>query len=168
MKLLYGHEMDYLSKNKEAWDKRTKVHIESEFYDVTSFKNGKCSLNPIELKQVGDVRGKSLLHLQCHFGQDTLSWARLGAAVTGVDLSSDAIKQAKLLNKSLGLTAVFIESDVVQFGHENTQQFDIVFVTWSHSISEVISALIIMGFILCAITSFVMGLMYGHTFDNVF
>jgi membrane protein involved in colicin uptake len=70
--------MDYLKINKDAWNKRTKVHIGSVFYDIESFKNGKCSLNPIELEQVGDVKGKTLLHLQCHFGQDTLSWALWG------------------------------------------------------------------------------------------
>ncbi|WGI26404.1 class I SAM-dependent methyltransferase [Halomonas alkaliantarctica] len=140
--------MDYLSINKDTWNKRTKVHVESAFYDVASFKNGKCSLNTIELKQVGDVQGKSLLHLQCHFGQDTLSWARLGAKVTGVDLSADAIEQANLLKQSLGLKADFIESDVVQFGRKNTQQFDIVFTSygvlcwlsnltdWAHTISS--------------------------------
>jgi SAM-dependent methyltransferase len=122
--------MDYLSINKEAWDKRTKIHVESEFYDVASFKNGKCSLNPIELKQVGNVQGRSLLHLQCHFGQDTLSWARLGAEVTGVDLSADAIEQANLLKRSLGLKADFIERDVIQFGRENTRKFDIVFTSY--------------------------------------
>ncbi len=122
--------MDYLRINKEAWDKRTKVHVESKFYDVASFKNGKCSLNPIELKQVGNVQGKSLLHLQCHFGQDTLSWARLGAEVTGVDLSADAIEQANSLKRTLALKADFIESDVVQFGRKNKQQFDIVFTSY--------------------------------------
>ncbi len=122
--------MDYLSINKEAWDKRTKVHVESEFYDVASFKCGRCSLNPIELKQVGNVQGKSLLHLQCHFGQDTLSWARLGAEVTGVDLSANAIKHANSLKQALDLKADFIESDVVQFGHENKQQFDVVFTSY--------------------------------------
>ncbi len=122
--------MDYLNINKAAWDKRTKVHVESEFYDVASFKNGRCSLNPIEIGQIGDVQGKSLLHLQCHFGQDTLSWARLGADVTGVDLSADAIKQANLLKQTLGLQAQFIEADVVQFGRKNKQQFDIVFTSY--------------------------------------
>ncbi|WP_249344274.1 class I SAM-dependent methyltransferase [Marinomonas sp. CT5] len=142
-----GYTMDYLKVNKEAWNKRTQVHVESKFYDVTSFKKGKCSLNPIELNQVGNVEGKSLLHLQCHFGQDTLSWARLGADVTGVDLSADAIEQANLLKKSLNLKAKFIESDVIQFGRENTQQFDIVFTSygvlswlpnlddWAHTVS---------------------------------
>lgn len=122
--------MDYLSINKQAWDKRTSVHVKSEFYDVASFKNGRCSLNPIELKQVGNVEGSSLLHLQCHFGQDTLSWARLGAEVTGVDLSAAAIKQANSLKQALGLRANFIESDIVKFGSENTQQFDIVFTSY--------------------------------------
>ena len=122
--------MDYLSINKEAWDKRTNVHVKSEFYDVASFKNGRCSLNPIELKQVGNVEGSSLLHLQCHFGQDTLSWALLGAEVTGVDLSAAAIKQANSLKQALGLRANFIESDIVKFGSENTQHFDIVFTSY--------------------------------------
>ncbi|MDN5104052.1 class I SAM-dependent methyltransferase [Aliarcobacter butzleri] len=127
---MYEQKMDYLSINKRAWDKRTKIHIESQFYDVSSFKNGRCSLNPIELKQVGNVQGKSLLHLQCHFGQDTLSWARLGAEVTGVDLSSDAINQANSLKKALGLKANFIENDIIQFGDKNKQQFDIVFTSY--------------------------------------
>ena len=124
------HEQDYLSINKKAWDERTKVHIDSSFYDVASFKNGACSLNSVERDQVGDVQGKSLLHLQCHFGQDTLSWARLGAEVTGVDLSAEAIARAKELQQTLGLKADFIESDVVQFGRTNTKQFDIVFTSY--------------------------------------
>lgn len=122
--------MDYLRINKDAWDHRTQVHLDSKFYDVASFKNGRCSLNPIELEQVGSVQGKSLLHLQCHFGQDTLSWARLGADVTGVDLSADAIKQANLLKQSLQLKADFIESDVIEFGRQNTRQFDLVFTSY--------------------------------------
>ncbi|RXK14549.1 SAM-dependent methyltransferase [Halarcobacter mediterraneus] len=122
--------MDYLSINKETWNKRTKIHIDSKFYDIESFKKGKCSLNKIELEQVGNVEGKSLLHLQCHFGQDSLSWARLGADVTGVDLSSEAIKKANSLKSSLGLKANFIESDIFQFGRENTKKFDIVFTSY--------------------------------------
>ncbi|AXX92154.1 SAM-dependent methyltransferase [Malaciobacter molluscorum LMG 25693] len=122
--------MNYLNINKQAWNNRTKIHMKSKFYDVESFKKGKSSLNKIELDQVGDVKDKSLLHLQCHFGQDTLSWARLGAKVTGVDLSSEAIKEANLLKESLGLEATFIESDVCAFGKDNKQQFDIVFTSY--------------------------------------
>jgi len=122
--------MDYLKTNKDAWNNRTNIHLKSEFYDVTSFKAGKCSLNPIELTQLGNVKGKSLLHLQCHFGQDSLSWARSGAKVTGVDLSSTAIEKAKELNDALQLDATFIESDVYAFGEENEQLFDVVYTSY--------------------------------------
>ncbi|MCE9678983.1 class I SAM-dependent methyltransferase [Shewanella sp. AS1] len=119
--------MDYIEINKQAWDKRTAVHFESQFYDVPGFLDGKSSLNPIELAQLGEVQGKSLLHLQCHFGLDSLSWSRLGASVTGVDLSSRAIEKARWLADKLRLDARFIESDLYQFGQHNEQEFDLVF-----------------------------------------
>lgn len=122
--------MDYLNINKEAWDKRTKIHVGSKFYDVEAFKGGKSSLNTVELEQVGNVKGKKLLHLQCHFGQDTLSWARQGATVTGVDLSTEAIAQANELKSTLGLEATFVANDIYQFGNENTEKFDIVFTSY--------------------------------------
>ena len=122
--------MDYININKQAWDKRTKVHVGSKFYDVQVFKDGSSSLNAIELEQVGNVEGKKLLHLQCHFGQDTLSWARQGALVTGVDLSSEAIAQANKLKSELGLAATFVAKDIYQFGHGNTEKFDIVFTSY--------------------------------------
>ncbi|MCG9696921.1 class I SAM-dependent methyltransferase [Shewanella sp. Isolate11] len=119
--------MDYIEINKQAWNKRTLVHFDSKFYDVAGFLEGKTSLNPIELAQVGNVQGKSLLHLQCHFGLDSLSWSRLGAKVTGVDLSSDAIDKARWLADKLVIDANFIESDLYHFGAINKQQFDLVF-----------------------------------------
>jgi len=122
--------VDYIKINKQAWDKRTTVHVDSTFYDVDAFKKGKTSLNLLELEQVGNVKGKKLLHLQCHFGQDTLSWAREGATVTGVDLSSQAIEQAEQLKQSLGLKAEFIAKDIYQFGRENTDSFDVVFTSY--------------------------------------
>lgn len=122
--------MDYININKKAWDKRTKIHVASKFYDVEAFIHGKSSLNSIELEQVGNVKGKKLLHLQCHFGQDTLSWARLGAIVTGVDLSTEAIEQANKLKSSAELEATFIANDIYQFGNENTEKFDIVFTSY--------------------------------------
>ncbi|WDE07870.1 class I SAM-dependent methyltransferase [Thalassomonas viridans] len=122
--------MDYVAVNKEAWDKRTKVHVESAFYDVEGFLAGKSSLNPIERQLLGDVTGKSLLHLQCHFGLDTLSWARLGAKVTGVDLSPQAITQAQELAQTADLPARFINSDVYAFGESSTERFDIVFTSY--------------------------------------
>ncbi|MCL1079125.1 class I SAM-dependent methyltransferase [Parashewanella spongiae] len=122
--------MEYLEINKDAWNKRTRVHVDSKFYDVEGFLNGKCSLNPIELEQVGCVSGKELLHLQCHFGQDTLSWARRGAKVTGVDLSSQAITQAQKLSEELNLNAEFICDDIYHFGEVNEKKFDIVFTSY--------------------------------------
>jgi SAM-dependent methyltransferase len=122
--------MDYLNINKAAWDKRTKVHVDSKFYDIEAFKSGKSSLNAIELDQMGNVAGKKLLHLQCHFGQDTLSWAREGAKVTGVDLSTEAIEQANKLKAELGLKASFLAKDIYQFGNENTEKFDVVFTSY--------------------------------------
>lgn len=122
--------MDYIAINKASWDKRTKIHMTSKFYDVEGFLSGKSSLQDIEQKEVGDVAGKSLLHLQCHFGLDTLSWARLGANVTGVDLSSEAIEQANALADKAGLTANFICSDLYSFGEVSKQQHDIVFTSY--------------------------------------
>jgi 2-polyprenyl-3-methyl-5-hydroxy-6-metoxy-1,4-benzoquinol methylase len=77
----------YFEANRQGWNLRTPVHTKSAFYNVDAWKAGAESLTAIELAEVGDVRGRNLLHLQCHFGQDTLSWARKGARVTGVDIS---------------------------------------------------------------------------------
>jgi len=69
----------------------TAVHAKGDFYDLDGFRDGGVRLRPDEIAAVGDVTGRSLLHLQCHFGIDTLSWARLGARVTGLDFSGPAI-----------------------------------------------------------------------------
>ncbi len=98
--------------NRDFWDELVPMHRASEFYDVASFLAGKTSLLPLELREMGDVAGQSLLHLQCHFGMDTLSWARLGARVTGVDYSPAAIRQARELAREAGLDGRFIESAV--------------------------------------------------------
>jgi len=102
----------YFEENKQSWNKRTAVHKDSDFYDLESFKKGKSSLNKIELEEVADVKGKSLLHLQCHFGMDTMSWAREGATCVGVDLSDEAIKLAKEINAELKLKANFICANI--------------------------------------------------------
>ncbi len=116
--------------NREGWNLRTEVHKTSEFYDVESWKNGKTSLTPIELREVGDVQGKSLLHLQCHFGQDTLSWARLGAQVTGCDLSDKAIEYARQLSGELNVPAKFVCCNVYDLPQHLEGQFDIVFTSY--------------------------------------
>jgi 2-polyprenyl-3-methyl-5-hydroxy-6-metoxy-1,4-benzoquinol methylase len=120
----------YFDANKELWNKRTAIHKESAFYDIGSFKAGKSSLNETELRELGDVNGKSMLHLQCHFGMDTLSWSRLGAKCTGVDLSDEAINIARGLNDDLKLNAEFICSNVYDLKDHLQDQFDIVFTSY--------------------------------------
>lgn len=114
----------YFEINRNSWNKRVGVHLNSTFYDMEAFLSGKSSLKSIELDVLGDVAGLKLLHLQCHFGQDTLSLARLGAQCTGVDLSDVAIAEAQKLNDSLGLNATFICSNVYDYQGEG---FDVVF-----------------------------------------
>lgn len=121
---------NYFEANKELWNQRTTVHKDSSFYDVPSFMQGKNSLTPIELNELGDVSGKKILHLQCHFGMDSLSLARMGAEVTGVDLSDGAITEAKHLNDQLGLDAKFICCNVYDLPKHLDEKFDIVFNTY--------------------------------------
>ncbi|MGZ3885296.1 MAG: SAM-dependent methyltransferase, partial [Bacteroidia bacterium] len=73
---------NYIQLNRDSWNQRTEFHMQSEFYDVQGFLKGKSSLKEIDLRLLGDISGTSILHLQCHFGQDTLSMARMGATVT--------------------------------------------------------------------------------------
>ncbi|MBN2043782.1 MAG: methyltransferase domain-containing protein [Anaerolineales bacterium] len=121
----------YVESNQQLWDQNTHVHVKSEFYDVAGFKAGKSSLNPIELEEIaGEVAGKDLLHLQCHFGMDTLSLARLGANATGVDFSGEAIKFARQLNEELEMDCQFIQSDIMDLKDNLTGQFDIVFTSY--------------------------------------
>ena len=98
----------YFAANKDLWNNRTVVHKDSSFYDLSSFLAGKTALKDIELKELENIKGKKILHLQCHFGMDTLSLARMGAGVVGVDLSDTAIEEARKLNNDLGLNAEFI------------------------------------------------------------
>ena len=97
----------FSKENLKHWNEVTPIHEKSKFYDIKGFKSGRCTLMPLEREELGDVSGKTLLHLQCHFGLDTMSWARLGAEVTGMDFSDKAIDLAKFLSKELGIDANF-------------------------------------------------------------
>ncbi|RNC85129.1 MAG: class I SAM-dependent methyltransferase [Winogradskyella sp.] len=121
---------NYFETNKVTWNRKVAVHAQSEMYDMEAFKSGKSSLMPYELKALGDVNGKSLLHLQCHFGQDTLSWSRMGAKCMGVDLSDEGIKLAQQLNTELGLDAEFVCCNVLDVSQHISQQFDIVYTSY--------------------------------------
>lgn len=131
----------YYKNNQALWDQKTAVHLKSKFYDVPSFKKGKTSLMPTELKELGEVKGEKILHLQCHFGLDTLSLARLGADVTGVDLSPKAIDLARTLSKELAIPARFIETNIFDLPQQLDEQFDVVFTSygvlcWLHDLGE--------------------------------
>jgi SAM-dependent methyltransferase len=94
---------------------------------VQGFKTGKTTLNAFEMEELGDVSGKTLLHLQCHFGLDSLSWARLGARVVGVDFSDRAIELASNLSDELDLQAEFVCSDIYELPSVLKGEFDIVY-----------------------------------------
>jgi len=120
---------EFVARNRETWDHWADLNYDSDFYDVEGFVAGRSSLDPIELEGVGDVEGQRLLHLQCHFGMDTLSWARRGAIVTGVDFSERAIERARELAARTGLEADFVCSDVAHARQHLRGEFDVAFVS---------------------------------------
>jgi ubiquinone/menaquinone biosynthesis C-methylase UbiE len=121
---------DYISINKNSWNNKTAIHVNSDFYDNANFIKGKSSLNEIELNLLGDVKGKSILHLQCHFGQDTISLNKLGAQTTGIDLSDKAIETAIELANKTNSDAQFICCNIYDLPQHLTQQFDIVYTSY--------------------------------------
>lgn len=121
---------EWLQANQKLWDAWTGINARSEAYDLEGFRAGKGSLSSLEMEELGDVAGKSLLHLQCHFGKDTLSWARLGAEVTGADFSEDAISLARQLSEDLGIPARFVCSNLYDLPGVLSGQFDIVFTSY--------------------------------------
>ena len=120
----------YLQANQKRWDQLTIEHEHSEFYDLEGFKKGKDRLRSIELSELGNVEGKEMLHLQCHFGMDTLAWARRGAIVTGVDFSQNAITLAKSLSDELKIPANFYCTDIYELPTILSDKFDIVFTSY--------------------------------------
>jgi 2-polyprenyl-3-methyl-5-hydroxy-6-metoxy-1,4-benzoquinol methylase len=116
---------DNLEANQKRWDQLTIEHEKSAFYDLAGFKSGKDRLRSIELTELGDVSGKSLLHLQCHFGLDTLAWARQGAIGTGADFSQNAITLAKSLSEELHIPAQFYCQDIYKLPKHLSGEFDI-------------------------------------------
>ncbi|MBI5267423.1 MAG: class I SAM-dependent methyltransferase [candidate division Zixibacteria bacterium] len=114
-------------KNRAAWNEMVGIHYDHPDYRTKEFLEGHSKLMPIERSALGDVRGKTLLHLMCQFGLDTLSWAREGAIVTGVDISDESIRRAEQLAREAKLSAMFVRSDVLDLIGVIDGQFDIVF-----------------------------------------
>lgn len=122
--------MNYLEINRTAWNAKAAVHIDSAFYDMPGFLAGNTSLKNLELGLLGDVKGLRILHLQCHFGQDSLSLARMGAQVTGVDFSDVAVTKARSLAAELQMEARFIQCDVYSLKEHLDEAFDVVFTSY--------------------------------------
>jgi SAM-dependent methyltransferase len=121
---------EYMTANRALWDEWTPIHERSEFYDVEGWKAGRRPLHGFVVDEVGDVAGKDLLHLQCHFGLDTLAWAQRGARVTGVDFSERAIDLARSLAAETALEARFVQADVLELGQVLDGDFDVVFTSF--------------------------------------
>ncbi len=116
--------------NRRLWDRRTSVHLKSEFYDNENFVKHQNSLMPIELASLPSLKGKRVLHLQCHFGQDSISLSRLGAEVVGVDLSPAGIEAAVELNQRCGTDVKFVCCNVYDIASQDLGNFDLVFTSY--------------------------------------
>ncbi|WP_353084867.1 class I SAM-dependent methyltransferase [Flavobacterium sp.] len=123
-------QSNYIALNKNAWNNKTEVHIASDFYDMNGFLEGKSTLNSIELELLGAISNKKILHLQCHFGQDTMTFARMGAQATGIDFSEKAIEKATEFSKQLNIDITFICCDIYEAPKYLKDQFDIVFTSY--------------------------------------
>jgi ubiquinone/menaquinone biosynthesis C-methylase UbiE len=128
--LIMKNDFDYIKTNKQTWNNKTAIHIESEFYNNKSFLEGKSTLNSIELSLLGDLNNKRILHLQCHFGQDTMTFSRLGAKATGIDFSDKAIEKARAFSEKLNLDTTFICCDIYDIPNYLDENFDIVFTSY--------------------------------------
>jgi 2-polyprenyl-3-methyl-5-hydroxy-6-metoxy-1,4-benzoquinol methylase len=123
-------DFEIMRKNRDYWDERVPIHARTPFYGLEEFLAGSEKLDPLEIGEVGDVQGKNLLHLQCHFGLGTLSWARRGAHVTGMDYSEPAIELARDLAQRCQLDARFLCCNVYDLPDYLLGQYDIVFTSY--------------------------------------
>ena len=121
---------NHIETNRNSWNNLIDIHLNSDFYDVEGFLQGTTSLNSIELELLGNLEGKRILHLQCHFGQDSIALSRLGAKVTGVDLSDKAIESARQLASDAQEDVTFICCDIYDLPNLLTDQFDLVFTSY--------------------------------------
>jgi len=124
------NDENYMQINRRMWDELVAVNASSKLYNMEGFRRGENKLNSLELGEVGEVKGKSLLHLQCHFGMDTLSWALLGAQVTGMDYSEEGISLARQLSDELKIPAKFLCCNLYDLPQNLDDQFDIVYTSY--------------------------------------
>jgi len=126
--------VDWRRLNRANWDERVAIHLAAPLYDLARLRSGHARLQPIEEAELGPVAGLRLLHLQCHFGHDTLILAQRGAEVWGLDFSAPAIGAARGLAAELGLSdrARFFQADLYDAPAVIAEptSFDRVYVTW--------------------------------------
>jgi SAM-dependent methyltransferase len=120
---------NWLEFNRANWNERVPIHVDGDFYDVEGFVAGRETVPAFALADVGDVRGKRLVHPQCHIGTETLGWARHGAAVTGLDFSQPALDTAAELAKQIGVEdARWVAANVYDAVEAlDGERFDIVY-----------------------------------------
>lgn len=123
-------EQNYIALNRKLWNDKVDFHLKSDFYDMPGFLDGKSTLTEIELPLLADVKGMKILHLQCHFGQDSISLSKMGAIVTGVDFSDQAIAAAKQIAADLQTDTKFVCCDVYDLPNQLDEKFDIVFTSY--------------------------------------
>ena len=127
-------DADWRSANRANWDERVGIHLKAPIYEIQSLRAGRGRLNPIEEAEIGPIEGFRVLHLQCHFGRDSLILASRGAEVVGLDFSPPAIATARQLAAELGLAgqARFVEADLYDAPGAIPEpgSFDLVYVTW--------------------------------------
>ncbi len=118
---------EFIRANLAHWDELARIHPGIEAYGLAAFRAGQSKLNALDRAEVGNVQGKTLLHLQCHFGLDTLSWAREGASITGADFSGAAIAAARTIAAECGLPARFVQSTIDDLPANLAGTFDVVY-----------------------------------------
>ncbi|MCR9177302.1 MAG: class I SAM-dependent methyltransferase [Alphaproteobacteria bacterium] len=169
--------LDAIAANKARWEEVVDVHLRSDGledgYDIAGAKAGTNRLTVIEEAELGPVDGLDVLHLQCHFGLDTLRLRRLGARVTGLDFSAKAIAAARVLFEDAGETGRFVEGDVYAAADLIQDRFDLVFVNWGainwlpdiFAWARVVAACLRPGGRLYLCESHPAGLMFDHESD---
>jgi SAM-dependent methyltransferase len=145
----------WMDANRLIWDDRTPIHLRNRtgFYRIDRVRDGDNGFGEPEDSELGDIAGKRLVHLQCHFGLDTIRLARRGAIVTGLDFSSAAIAAARALAAELSVPVHFVEGNVYDAPALLDAQYDIAFVTWGsiiwlpdiHHWARVVAELLVPG-----------------------
>ncbi|SRR6266566_136467 len=120
-------DRELMQKNQQGWNHLAAANVKSTYYNLETFRKGRSSLRSLERETVGDVSGRSFLHLQCHLGLNAISWARLGANVTAVDFAAEAIRVARELASDLAVDMDFICSNIYDLPQVLDRQFDIAY-----------------------------------------